>query len=34
MKERKQPFNGLTRKLVEEAFPNLTKDWRTGNGKN
>jgi hypothetical protein len=27
MKERKQPFNGLTRKLVEEAFPNLTKDW-------
>ena len=27
MKERKQPFNGLTRKLVAEAFPNLTKDW-------
>ena len=27
MKERKQPFNGLTRKLVEEAFGNLTKDW-------
>ncbi len=27
MKERKQPFNGLTRKLVEEAYPNLTKDW-------
>ena len=27
MKERKLPFNGLTRKLVDEAFPNLTKDW-------
>jgi hypothetical protein len=27
MKERKLPFNGLTRKLVEEAYPNLTKDW-------
>ncbi|MBC8553895.1 MAG: hypothetical protein H8D23_30155 [Candidatus Brocadiales bacterium] len=27
MKEGKQPFNGLTRKLVEEAFPNLAKDW-------
>ena len=27
MKEGKQPFNGLTRKLVAEAFPNIAKDW-------
>ena len=27
MKDRKLPFNGLTRKLVEEAFENMTKDW-------
>jgi hypothetical protein len=27
MKNRKLPFNGLTRKLVEQAFPNLAKDW-------
>jgi hypothetical protein len=27
MKEGKLPFNGLTRKLVAEAFPNISKDW-------
>jgi len=27
MKDGKLPFNGLTRKLVAEAFPNLAKDW-------
>lgn len=27
MKDRKLPYKGLTRKLVEEAFPNLVKGW-------
>ena len=27
MKERKLPVKGITRKLVAEAFPNLSKDW-------
>jgi hypothetical protein len=27
MKERKLPYKGVTRKLVAEAFPNLTRDW-------
>jgi len=27
MKDRKLPFKGVTRKLVAEAFPNLTRDW-------
>jgi hypothetical protein len=28
MKDRKLPFKGLTEKLVSEAFPNLTADWK------
>jgi len=27
MKNKKLPFKGITRKLVAEAFPNLSKDW-------
>jgi hypothetical protein len=27
MKERKLPYKGVTRKLVAEAFPNLTRNW-------
>jgi len=27
MKDGKLPFKSITRKLVAEAFPNLTKDW-------
>ena len=27
MKEGKLPYKGLTRKLVAEAFPNLSKNW-------
>lgn len=27
MKERKLPFKSITRKLVAEAFPNLSKNW-------
>jgi len=27
MKDRKLPYKGVTRKLVAEAFPNLTRDW-------
>ena len=27
MKERKLPVKGITRKLVAEAFPKLSKDW-------
>jgi hypothetical protein len=27
MKDGKLPYKGVTRKLVAEAFPNLTKDW-------
>lgn len=27
MKDRKLPFKSVTKKLVAEAFPNLTKDW-------
>ena len=27
MKDKKLPFKGLTKKLVAEAFPNLSKDW-------
>lgn len=27
MKDRKLPFAGVTRKLVADCFPNLTKDW-------
>ena len=27
MKDGKQPFNGLTRRLVAEAFPNMAKEW-------
>lgn len=27
MKDRKLPFKSITKKLVAEAFPNLTKDW-------
>jgi hypothetical protein len=27
MKNRKLPFKSITRKLVAEAFPNISKDW-------
>lgn len=27
MKDRKLPFKSITKKLVAEAFPNLSKDW-------
>lgn len=27
IKDRKLPFNGITKKLVQQAFPNETKDW-------
>ena len=27
MKDRKLPYKGLTKKLVEEAFPNLAQNW-------
>ena len=27
MKERKLPYKGVTRKLVAEAFPNLSRNW-------
>ena len=28
MKERKLPFTGITRNVVSEAFPNLSKNWQ------
>lgn len=27
IKERKLPFESLTREVIEKAFPNMTKDW-------
>lgn len=27
IKDRKLPFNGITKRLVQQAFPNETKDW-------
>ena len=27
MKDRKLPYKGITKKLVQEAFPNLARDW-------